>query len=284
MKFQQIFSTFVKHRLLIKFLFLLTSHFRINIVYQFRPKFKMKSLFIFISIYGIWTAVKGASVIAPQSQSQSQSLPSNSTIAGMEDECLEKIENDEDTLEDVFKLKFTFDRIFNKISQNVKHRNSLESIDKAIDEICYPAIADDHLYTLIMKVVKLCLDEEASFTHEEKEQIKVKLERIFCSVYMKIAAITSFSTECMSDVKFINEMEKCGKDQAVNTNAPARDWFFGSPEICMAQTKAIYCVSQIIKRECPSDIAEKMDSTMMEAQNILGCDSDPNSIFVINLL
>lgn len=133
-------------------------------------------------ITGIWRAVEGASVIAPQSQSS----PSNSTIAGMEDECIEKIENDEDTLEDVFKLKFTFDRIFNKISQNVKHRNSLESIDRAIDEICYPAIADDRLYTLIMKVVKLCLNEEASFTHEEKEQIKVKLDRIFCSVYMKI--------------------------------------------------------------------------------------------------
>lgn len=125
--------------------------------------------------------MEGASVISPQSQSLS-----NATIAGMEDECLEKIENDQDTLEDVFKLKFTFVRVFNKISQSIKHRNSLESIDKAIDDICYPAVADDNLYALTMRIVKLCLNQEASFNHEEKDMIKVKLERIFCSVYMKI--------------------------------------------------------------------------------------------------
>lgn len=127
--------------------------------------------------------MEGASVIAPPQQSQSLT---NTTIAGMEDECLEKIENDQDTLEDVFKLKFTFVRVFNKISHRIKHQNSLESIDKAIDEICYPAVADDNLYALTMRIVKLCLDQEASFNHEEKEMIKVKLDRIFCSVYMKI--------------------------------------------------------------------------------------------------
>lgn len=50
------------------------------------------------------------------------------------------------------------------------------------------------------------------------------------------------------------------------------------------QSNVLDCVNQAIRGQCTAAISEKIESTLYEARSIMGCESEPNSLDVINSL
>ena len=127
-------------------------------------------------------SVDGASVITPDSSIWS----TNTSMSEMQNECVAKISQDEDIMIDILNVKFTFLSVFIKMIQEIRIQNSLDSLDSMLNDICYPALDRDIIYSLTMNVARICLNQSDNLTNQEKEMIKSKLERVFCSIYMKL--------------------------------------------------------------------------------------------------
>lgn len=127
-------------------------------------------------------SVDSASIITPDASIWS----SNVSMTEMQNECVNKIAQDDDLVLDILNIKFTFLTIFIKMTQEIRRENSLDSLDSLVNNICYPALDEDKLYSLMMNVARICLNKIDNFTNEDRQLIKNKLERVFCSIYMKL--------------------------------------------------------------------------------------------------
>lgn len=243
----------------------------------------MKSLLAAVALFGVWMSVDSASIITPDTSI----WPSNISMTEMQNECVNKISQDSDLMLEILNIKFTFLNIFIKMTQEIRRENSLDSLDSLVNNICYPALDEDKLYSLTMNVIRLCLNKIDNFTNEDKQLIKNKLGRAFCSVYMKLAGIITFSPDCLSNPTTLNEMSKCAQgkmDLDLDSEKSFRDWFFGDAEGCRKQSNALDCLNQAVRGHCTSAISEKVESTLYESRSIMGCESEPNSLNVINSL
>ncbi|XP_043465834.1 uncharacterized protein LOC122500798 [Leptopilina heterotoma] len=234
----------------------------------------MKLLILSFTLCALWISTYGASVMAPNTGFQPTMIFQN--------ECIAKVQNNTEIVENSVQLKYSFLTIFIKATQKIREQGSLKNLDSILEQTCLPATDENLLYDVLMSIIKSCVEQEFSFTPEETVMIKEKLEKIFCNLYLKLALLLSFSPECVTEPGIVNELQKCSQGQTINLSTPVRDWFFGNSEICTTQLKAIECLNDVFKDNCSADISKQIHSIMTEARNIIGCNPEPNSISVID--
>lgn len=239
----------------------------------------MKSFVFVMALFGVWMAVDGRNVITPDSSMWS----SNVSMTELQSECLMKISTEEDILVDILNIKYTFLSIFIKMTKEIRTQGSIDSLDTMINNICYPALDGEKLYSLLMRIGQVCLNESDTFTNEEKQLIKHKMERAFCGLYMKLTAIITFSPDCMSNPSTLNEVTKCAQGN-VYAGGSLRQSFFSNSENCNKHSKVLDCVNQAIRGQCTGEVSGKIQSTLYESRSILGCEPEPNSVDVVNSL
>ena len=135
---------------------------------------------------GLGTLVNGASIMSTD-LSQLIGNRNESSELEFENECLAKIQEDIDITLNISILKWTFLEVFIAMTKKMQTDYSLDKLDAVINETCYPAVDVENLYSLTMNIAKTCVGEEGNdLTDEEKETIKNNIQRLFCSVFIKI--------------------------------------------------------------------------------------------------
>ena len=132
--------------------------------------------------------VDGASVITPDSSMWTRNL----SMTDMRTECIVKISKNDDLMTDLETTKYTYAKTIIRLKQEIRMQNSLDSLDSMINNICYPAMDEDKIYSLIMNIARICLNQTDNFSNEEKQIIKNKLDHIFCSFSMKLSKCYNF--------------------------------------------------------------------------------------------
>lgn len=103
-----------------------------------------------------------------------------------QNECIAKIQNDTEMIEGSVNLKYSFLATFIRVTQKIREQGSLKNLDSILAQTCIPAADEDVMYEVMTKLVKICFEQEDTFTPEEKLLVKEKLDQIFCNVYMKL--------------------------------------------------------------------------------------------------
>lgn len=155
------------------------TFFHFKTFFQIRMKKSTSSVIKILS--ALWISTYGASVMAPNTGFQPTMIFQN--------ECIAKVQNNTEIVENSVQLKYSFLSIFISATQRIREQGSLKNLDSILEKTCLPATDENLLYDVLMSIIKSCVEQEFSFTPEETVMIKEKLEKIFCNLYLKLGEI-----------------------------------------------------------------------------------------------